>query len=180
MAILLAAGCSSGSQQNVFFVGRGFTTGFPAHTDEVDDVGLSVGWLDNTSSHDVRLLSVRFAAPPASLHMLNVYAYRYADVHNGLISLTGVLSKECPREFKPQPVSVVTVAPHSNATWLVVLAFTISKPGIYHLDQVRIDYQTQGRRYWQYQNVFMTITIKNPPLPGDTPLPSSVVCNPNP
>ena len=173
---MLAAGCSSGSQHNVFFVGRGFSTGFPAQTDEVDDVGLSMGWLQNTSDHPVRLIAVQFASPPPSLHMLNVVAYRFADVHEGLISLTGVLPMECPSQFRPHPLSVVTVPPHADSAWLVVLAFTISKPGVYHLNQIRIDYETQGRQGWQYQNINTTVTIKNPPLTNPTPLPSTAVC----
>lgn len=109
--------------------------------------------------------------------MLNVLAYSFADTHHtGILGQLGVLPKECPREFKPHPVSVVTIGSHSNANWLVVLAFTISKPGVYHLNQVRIDYETQGHKGWQYQNVNTTVTVKNPPRPGPVPVPRSSVC----
>ncbi len=150
---------------------------FPAQTDEVIDLGMTWGYLRNTSGHPVHVLSVRFVPMPANLHMLNVLAYNWADLHNiGLYSEEGVLPKECPDEFKPHPLSVVTVAPNGDAAWLVVIAFTISKPGIYHVNQVRIDYETQGHKGWQYQNMNTTITIKNPPLPGPTPLPRSALC----
>lgn len=176
-ALALAAGCASDIGGDVFGVRGGYTTGFPAHTLEVSDIGLSHGWLYNTTSYPVHILSIRFAWMPASLHILNVFAYSWKDTHNtGLISEAGVLSKECPSQFKPHPLSVITVAPHANADWLVVIAFTISKPGVYHLDRVRIDYETQGHRGWQYQNVNTTVRIKNPPLPGPTPLPSSAIC----
>lgn len=109
--------------------------------------------------------------------MVNVLAYSFADTHHtGILGQLCVLSKECPREFKPHHVSVVTIGSHSNANWLVVLAFTISKPGVYHLNQVRIDYETQGHEGRQYQNVNTTVRVKNPPLPGPTPLPSSAIC----
>jgi hypothetical protein len=174
---MLTVGCSSGGSQNVFALQGGYTTGFPTHTLEVDDIGLSHGWLYNTTDHSVHIVSIRFVASPATLRMLNVLAYSWADTHNtGLINDGGVLSKECPSQFKPHPLSVVTVAPHANANWLVVIAFRISKPGVYHLDQVRIDYETQGHKGWQYQNVNTTVTVKNPPLPGPTPIPASAIC----
>jgi hypothetical protein len=119
---------------------------------------------------------VRFPDPPASLRTLSVYAYSYKDIRQGLISQAGVLYKECPREFRPHPVSVVTVGPHSDANWLVVISFAISRPGIYHLGRVRLDYTTQGHKGWQYQNINATVTVKNPPLPGPRPLPRSAVC----
>jgi hypothetical protein len=41
----------------------------------------------------VRLTSVRFVAPPPSLHMLNVLAYSYEDTHNtGVIGIFGPVS----------------------------------------------------------------------------------------
>jgi hypothetical protein len=178
-ALVLLAACSSpaGGQQVVFRVAGGYTTSWPAQTEEVEDTGLSWGWLDNTTSHTVRLTSVRFADPPPSLHLLNVTAYSYKDTHyTGIISQAGVLPKVCPREYRPHPISVVTVPPRRNAAWLVVLAFTISRPGVYHLNRVRIGYETSGHGGWQYQDINATITVKNPPLPGPRPLPPSAVC----
>jgi hypothetical protein len=88
----------------------------------------------------------------------------------------GVLSKECPSQFKPHSLRSVTFPPHADPPWLVVLAFTLDKPGVYRLNRVRIDYQTNGHSGWQYQNTNATITVKNPPLPGPRPLPPSAVC----
>jgi hypothetical protein len=178
-ALVLLAACSSssGGQQDVFQLAGGFTSGFPAHTYEVEDVGLSWGWLRNTSSQVVRLTSVRFADPPPSLQLLNVTAYSYKETHDtGIISQAGVLPEVCPHEYRPHPIGVVTVPAHRNAAWLVVLAFTIGRPGVYHLNQVRIDYETAGHRGWQYQNINTTATVSNPPLPGPMPLPPSAVC----
>jgi hypothetical protein len=175
--VLLAACSSSGSQQVVFRVAGGYTTSWPVQTQEVQDIGLSWGWLDNTTSDAVRLTSVRFADPPPSLHLLNVTAYSYKDTHGtGIIGQPGVLPIECPHEYRPHPISVVTVPAHQNAAWLVVLAFTISRPGVYHLNRVRIGYETAGHGGWQYQNINATITVKNPPLPGPRPVPPSAVC----
>lgn len=146
-------------------------------TDEVDDIGMPLGWLHNATSHPVRLTSVRFAAPPHSLHMLNVTAYNYNENPNiGVISQLGVLPAECPRVFKPHPLSAATFPPHSDGNWEVILAFTISRPGVYHLNRVRLDYVTHGRAGWQYQNIYFTVTVTNPPRPGPRPLPASAVC----
>jgi hypothetical protein len=175
--LLLLFGCSSGGQQIVFRQTGGFHYRFPAQTDEVIDLGMTWGYLRNISGQPVHILSVRFEPMPANLHMLNVLAYSWTDLHDiGLYSEEGVLPKECPDEFKPHPLSVVTVAPKDDAAYLVVIAFTISRPGIYHLNQVRIDYETDGHKGWQYQDMNTTVTIKNPPLPGPTPLPRSALC----
>ncbi len=146
-------------------------------TQEVSDIGLTWGYLNNTTDHPVHVISIQFAKPPSAVRLVNVLAYTWHDVHNiGILSEAGVLPRECPDEYKPHPLTAVTVAPHSNANWLVVVAFTISKPGVYVLNQVRIDYETQGHEGWQYQNVNLTITIRNPPLPGPTPLPRTSLC----
>jgi hypothetical protein len=176
--LLLVAGCSGG-QQDVFTAFSGFTSSFPTQTQEPEDVGLSTRWLNNQSDHRVRITSVRFVDPPKALHMLNVLAYSFADTHGaGIISQAGVLYKECPKEFKPHALNSVTFPPHSIPPWLVVLAFTLDKPGVYHLNRVRIDYQTDGHSGWQYQYTNATVTVKNPPLPGPKPLPPSAVCGP--
>ncbi len=41
---------------------------------------------------------------------------------------------------------------------------------------MRVGFPEGGHRGWQYQNVNSTVTVKNPPLPGPTPLPASAVC----
>jgi hypothetical protein len=87
-----------------------------------------------------------------------------------VISEVGVLYLECPHVYRPHPLSVVTIGPHSNARWLVIVSFTISRPGVYHLGRVHLDYTTAGRRGWQYQNVNTTDTVRNPPRPSPRPL----------
>ena len=174
--LLLAAGCSGG-QQDVFTIDSGFQSAFPTHTLEVDDIGLSAGWLHNQSDHMVRITSVRFVNPPKDLRMLDVLAYSYKDSQgSGVIGQLGVLFKECPKWFKPHDLGSVTFPSHADPPWLVVLAFTLNKPGVYHLTRVRIDYQADGHFGWQYQNTNATITVKDPPLPGPRPLPASAVC----
>ncbi len=175
--LLLIAGCSGG-QQGVFTVFSGFTSAFPTRTLEPEDIGLSTSWLHNQSDHQVRITSVRFVNPPKALHMLNVLAYSFAD-GAGIISQAGVLYKECPKQFKPHALNSVSFPPHSIPPWLVVLAFTFDKPGVYHLKRVRIDYQANGHSGWQYQYTNATITVKSPPLRGPTPLPLSAVCAPS-
>ncbi len=175
--LLLVAGCSGG-QQDVFTIDSGFQSAFPTHPLEPEDIGLSAAWLHNRSDHSVRITSVRFVHPPKALHMLNVLAYSYKDTVGGIISQAGVLYRECPREFKPHGLDSVTFPPRSDPPWLVVLAFILNKQGTYHLNRVRIDYQTSGHAGWQYQNFNATFTVGGPPLPGPTPLPPSAICGP--
>jgi hypothetical protein len=176
--VLLAAGCAGG-QQDVFTPFTGFTSTFPTQTLEVNDVGLSAGWLHNQSDHTVRITSIRFVDPPRALRMLNVLAYSYQDTYyTGIISQAGVLYEECPHEYKPHHLGSVTFPAKSDPPWLVVLSFALTEPGIYHLSKVRIDYVTDGHSGWQYQDTNATITVKNPPLPGPRPLPPSAVCGP--
>ncbi|HET7015581.1 MAG TPA: hypothetical protein VFI65_16810 [Streptosporangiaceae bacterium] len=174
--ILLVAGCSSG-QQAAFTVHSGFRSTLPLHTLEPADIGLSTEWLHDETDHSVRITSVRFVDPPRALHMLNVYAYSFKDTNNaGVITQLGVLYKECPAEYKPHVIDSVSFPAHVDAPYFAVLAFTIARPGVYHLDRVRIDYRTDGNAGWQYQNTNTTITVKNPPLPGPKPIPPSGVC----
>ncbi len=160
----------------MFTPDTGFQSAYPAHPLEPDDIGLSGAWLHNQADHSVRITSVRFVGPPKALHMLNVLAYSYNDTRSGIIAQLGILPKECPRDFKPHILRSVTFPPHSDPPWLIVVAFTLAKAGTYHLNQVRIDYYTNGHPGWQYQNTNATITVKGAPLPGPTPLPPSAVC----
>jgi S-adenosyl-L-homocysteine hydrolase, NAD binding domain/S-adenosyl-L-homocysteine hydrolase len=136
----------------VFTTTSGFTTSLPSHTDEVQNLGLSVGWLHNKTGNAVRLTAVRFSDPPAALGALRVYAVSYKDTYE-----TGLIS---------------------DAAWLVIISFAISRPGVYHLNRIRLDYTPQGQKGWQYQNINATVTVKNPPMPGPRPLPPSAVCGP--
>jgi hypothetical protein len=127
--VLLAAGCANG-QQDVFTVFSGFTSTFPSRTLEVNDIGLSTGWLHNQSDHSVRITSIRFVNPPRALRMQNVLAYSYKDTYyTGTISQAGVLYKECPHEYIPHSLDSVTFPPKSIPPWLVILAFVLTKPG---------------------------------------------------
>jgi hypothetical protein len=176
--VLLAAGCAS-DQQDVFTVFSGFSSSLPDRTLEVEDIGLSTGWLHNQSGYSVRITSIRFVDPPRALRVLNVLAYSYKDTYDtGIISQAGILYKECPHEYRPHPLDSVTFPPKSDPPWLVVLAFVLTKPGVYHLSKVRISYVTYGHSGWQYQYTNATVTVKNPPLPGPRPLPPSAVCGP--
>ena len=58
--------------------------------------------------------------------------------------------------------------PHAYANWLIVIAFTIVKPGRCYLGRAKIDYTAGGQRGWQYQNLNTRIVIKTAP-PGTKP-----------
>jgi hypothetical protein len=172
----LLAGCSSGSaHQNVFTMLTGFTGSFPTHVDEISDVGLP--GLYNTSDHAVQLRRVQLVAQPSAVHVLNVRAYNSKQVGYGDVgSQAGDLHAECPKQFVPHPITSFTIPPHKLARYFVVIAFTISKPGTYHLGKAKIYYRTGGTTKWQYQNLNTTVKITNPPRPGLRPQPASAVC----
>jgi hypothetical protein len=67
--------------------------------------------------------------------------------------------------------------PQADSAWFVLIAFTISKVGRYHLNRVKIGYTTNGHRGWQYQNLNITIRVHDPAWPGPVPpLPKSAIC----
>jgi hypothetical protein len=41
-----------------------------------------------------------------------------------------------------------------------MLGFTITKPGRYHINRIKIAYTAQGHKAWQYQYLFTTLYIK--------------------
>jgi hypothetical protein len=71
--------------------------------------------------------------------LLNVRAYSIRQV--------GDLAEECPHQFVRHPIGSFTVAPGKPADYFVVVAFTISMPGSYHIDRVKIYYTTRGARH---------------------------------
>jgi hypothetical protein len=74
------------------------------------------------------------------------------------------------------PSRAAVTPPHADSPLFVVLTFTISKVGIYHMNRVKIGYATDGHRGWQYQNIDTTFKVVNPPLPGPVPIPRSGIC----
>lgn len=174
------AGCAApapagGTPQPVFAMQPPGTESFPAHREEVMDVGVES--LHNDTGHLVRLRYVRWVNKPAAAHILNIYAYNYQQLGHGIDATEGNLPVDCPKEFHPRPVGSFTVPPHADSAWFVLIAFTIGKAGIYHLDRVKIGYTTDGHQGWQYQNLNITIRVHNPPWPGPMPrLPKSAIC----
>jgi hypothetical protein len=175
---LISAGCASpgapGGHHDVFTPGEGTSSVQPMHTLEITDVGIFP--LQNISGSPVRLKSVTIASPLPGLHILNVRAYNYLETKGTLIGGAGDLPTMCPRQYKPHPAGSFVTPPHKRATWFIVVAFTISKPGRYNLRRLRIDYTTDGHDGWQYFEIDTTVVISNPPRPGPTPEPRSAEC----
>lgn len=177
--IAAAAGCSSpvpwrGGERVVLAVQTGVTDGYTTNRQEVNDEGVPP--LHNLTGYPVRLESVQWVNQPAAAHIVNVYAYTYAAVGPGIVSLEGNLPIACPNQYHPHPISAAVTPPHADSRWFVVIAFTISKVGTYKMDRLKIGYVTHGRRGWQYQNLDTKIIVVNPPLPGPVPIPRSGIC----
>src|SRR5579859_1979535 len=174
-----AAGCSSpaprhGGPRAVLAVQTGVTDGYLRNRNEIVDIGLPP--LHNLTGHAIRLRWVRWVDQPASARIISVRAYTYAQVGHGFIGAEGSLPIACPRQYKPVPVTSVVTPAHGDSRWFVVVTFTIAKVGFYHLNRVKIGYVTAGHRGWQYQNLYTSYKIVNPPLPGPVPIPRTGIC----
>lgn len=176
LAAVPATACTApgNGSRGVFPNSTGLTSKNPTNTDEINDIGFEPFY--NLTGTPVRLRSVSFTASPAALHVINVRAYNYKHTKNVPLGGSGDLAKECPHEYQPQPINSYVIPPHGAASWFVVIAFTISKPGRYFLKRVRIDYTAGGHQGWQYEEIDTTMIVSNPPKPGPTPLPRSAVC----
>ncbi|HEX9517594.1 MAG TPA: hypothetical protein VF940_15635 [Streptosporangiaceae bacterium] len=75
---------------------------------EITDAG--VPDLANTSSHQVRLRSIKIVDQPRPLHILNVRAYNINHVgYEGVLGQEGDLPSECPGQFVPHPIDSFTL-----------------------------------------------------------------------
>jgi hypothetical protein len=168
-ASLLASGCSAAPgqarEQVVFAVATGFGQGISATTVDVVDLGLPD--LRNLTGQSVRLAAVTLVSVPKAVHVSSVTAYAYP--HSGGLGLGhGDLLRLCRKYDRPYPLTDAVTPPHADSDWLVVIAFTIVKPGRYDLGRAKIGYTTGGRHGWQYQNLFATIIV-TAALPGTRP-----------
>jgi len=81
----------------------GLSGTIPTRVKEITDAG--VPDLANTSSHQVRLRSIKIVGQPRPLHILNVRAYNINDVgYEGVLGQEGDLPSECPGQFVPHPI----------------------------------------------------------------------------
>jgi hypothetical protein len=155
LAVALMSACTAGTgpdgpQKVVFRARQGLFVHGPAPVHEILDLGLPS--IHNISNSTVQLRSVHLVSAPAAVHVVNVRAYRWRQVGFGWLEAAfGDLPKQCPREFKPHPVTDVTTRPRSDSEWMVIIALTVSKPGTYHLHKVKMTYVTDGKKGWQYQ-----------------------------
>jgi len=112
---------------------------------------------------------VRWVGKPAAVHIVNIYAYNYRQLGHGIDATEGNLPVACPKEFPAPPDHLLCDPPQADSAWFVLIAFTISKVGRYHLNRVKIGYITNGHPGWQYQNLTITIRVHDPPWPGPIP-----------
>jgi hypothetical protein len=112
----------------------------------------------NQSSSTVRVTSVRLLAPPKGVRVVSETAYLWAPTGAPQgFGDSGDLPKECPKIYKPHPVSAAVIRPHAYSDWIVILALRFAKPGRYYFGQERINYLADGKPGWQVQNLHITI-----------------------
>jgi hypothetical protein len=171
-AVLLGAtvtgGCSGtarqGREQAVFHVQTNIRLSQRANVGEIVDVGLET--FANTTSQPVTVRSIRLVQKPGAVHLVSVSAFSCRLMNGCVFTTIGDMTRECPRQFKPILLNTITVPAHKTSDKQPVVAIRVSQPGRYFLGRVRIDYTTNGQRGWQYQNLWFTAIIVNPPRPG--------------
>jgi hypothetical protein len=152
------------------------TDTFSVHVDEIADIGLPT--LRNISDQPVRLSSIQLLGQPPAVHVLNIRAYDMNQVGYGsIIAAFGDLHAECPTQFVPHPIGSFVLAPRRYSRFFLVLAFTVSRPGVYRLGRIKVSYTSDGAAGWQYQTTFQyAVRVINPPRPGLRPMPKSEIC----
>ena len=128
-----------------------------SHVTTVDVVDVGMSGLHNDTSHRVRVLGISLVSVRRAVHLLSVTAY---PAPFGLAVGRGNLLKLCRKTDPPHPVSDFVAAPHADANWDLVLAFGFTKPGRYSLSRVKISYETNGQKGWQYEHLNTTVTVQ--------------------
>jgi hypothetical protein len=151
-----AAGCSGGGgERTVFAVASGFGQGMRA-VRPVDVVDLGLPDLLNLTGQSIRVRAVTLVSAPGAVHVRSITAYVFPS-SGGLGIGRGDLLRYCRKADRPYPVTAAVARPHAYANWLVVIAFTIARPGRYYLGRAKISYTIGGQDGWQYQNLNTTI-----------------------
>src|SRR5215469_11983447 len=125
-------------------------------TADIEDVGL--GQLHNVTSKRVRLLGVSLVSAPRAVRLLTTLAY--APSFGGQVGvIDGNLAKLCRSPSPAHPLTDTVAAPHADTNWALVLAIRFAKPGQYTLNRVKISYETNGQKGWQYEHFNFTATV---------------------
>jgi hypothetical protein len=175
LALLAVSACTAppgpqGKEADVFAVApaAGYTQSMPSTTINENDVAIPL--LHNLSSNSVRLRWVRLTGVPKAVRVDSVVAYKYGQVGAIALSQGNLLTGPCRQAMTPYPVPDVAAAPHSDSDWYVMIGFTITRPGRYHIQTTQIGYTTGGHNGWQYQNLDTIITVSKA-RPGAKPIP---------
>jgi hypothetical protein len=159
----LVAACATppgpdGPERVVIALNHGFKQW--GHASDINEIDLGVTQLDNTSGDAVRIRWLHLVDPPKALRLDSVVAYKY-EGHGGIAVTVGNLLKgQCRSYMKPYPVTGAVIPAHHLSGWFFIFGFTITKPGRYRINRIKIGYTTQGRKAWQYQYLFTTFYIK--------------------
>jgi len=173
MMLILAVGCSaSPSERQVFEDSRESSAG-PVQTDELVDM---VVQFTNLTGESVHLVGLSLVGALPNVRLVGTSVYDISRVGGFPAEDLGNLPIECPREFAPSPVSSLVVGPHQYSGWFGVLTIRILKPGRYTISRIKISYSTSGGPGWQYFSSNLTLTVRNPPLPGPRPISSQEAC----
>lgn len=156
-----ASGSSDAGQERAVFAMNNHESFFgPAHTNEIMDI---VVLFKNVTDQRVRLTGLSLSSAPTQVRLLGTSVYDSRRVGYFPALKAGNLSKICPKNFVPSPVSSLVIRPHGFSDWFGVLAVRIDKPGRYIIKTVRISYVTPSGPGWQYQNANVTLNVKSPP-----------------
>lgn len=152
----LAVGGSDGNgERDVFAVASGFGQGMRGDR-PADVVDLGLPDLYNLTDQSIRLRAVTLVSPPRAVRVRSITAYVFPQ-SGGLGLARGDLLRRCRKTDRPYSVTAAVARTHGYANWLIVIAFTVARPGRYYLGRARISYTAGGYSGWQYQNLNTTI-----------------------
>lgn len=106
------------------------------------------------------------------MRLMNIRAYPVKQVGLGeIVGAQGDLARICPQDYKPRQMTDVTVAPHADSNWIIIMEVVFQRAGKYRFGWARIGYVSGGHRGWQdYYVGDIRITAlsrsKNPELVG--------------
>jgi hypothetical protein len=134
------------------------------------------GLLYNHDGRPFRVRSIRLISPTGpGIGAVKIRGLAPSDANGGTFAYyQGDLAKCGPEfDYKIRPVSRIVEPPRAASDWRVLVSVVFARPGRYHLYLLKVVYDEDGRRYWNY--VRADIPVRAVP-PGDAPGGGSTPC----
>jgi hypothetical protein len=134
------------------------------------------GLVNNNDGKPFRVRSIRMISPAGpGIGTVKIRGLAPSSASGGTFAyFQGDLAKCSPQyDYKIRPVSRIVEPPHGVSDWRVLVSVVFARPGRYHLYLLKVVYEEDGQRYWNY--VRADIPVRAVP-PGDAPGGDSTQC----